>query len=203
MSVEIKFTGGDSAEVIGNLASFFRHIDGNAAPSPVPAQDAEGSDPQTATKEPVDTAEIEQTFEDAEEPEFRPYGEADFGKARRNKAQMEEDSEIEELAKTLGIAKIPTDVAAHELLADLRSRATEKAAEVSEEPAEEPVDEPETAPEMTREDVRSALAAFAEKHGMAEAQKQGPALLGAKKISDIEDDPKVFAEVVARIKEAT
>lgn len=79
-------------------------------PAPVTMESSVAPDP--APESPVDT----------DEPAAdRVYGEAGEGRKRRTKAEMAEDTEIEELAAEMGVKKIPTDIPATEVLEDLRA----------------------------------------------------------------------------------
>jgi hypothetical protein len=55
---------------------------------------------------------------------------------------------------------------------------------------------------LTREDVKLALAAYAEKFGMAKAQAEGPKLVGAPRLSALPDDQEAFAKAVKALREA-
>lgn len=122
--------------------------------------------------------------------EPRVYGTASEGRARRTKEEMAEDKEIEELAEKLGVKKIPTDVAATEVLDALR----QKDDETEEEPA---------APAATRDDLLAAMKRYVDAIGPDEAMGNLPDILGVKKQSDLPDDPAVFAEKIAALDAAT
>lgn len=122
--------------------------------------------------------------------EPRVYGTASEGRARRTKEEMAEDKEIEELAEKLGVKKIPTDVAASEVLDALR----QKDDETEEEPA---------APAATRDDLLAAMKRYVDAIGPDEAMGNLPDILGVKKQSDLPDDPAVFAEKIAALDAAT
>jgi hypothetical protein len=71
--------------------------------------------------------------------------------------------------------------------------------------AEEPevvVGEVEDVSGYTRDDVKAALAAYAEKFGMPQAASEGVKLMGAPRISALPDDPVVFAAAVKALNEA-
>jgi hypothetical protein len=55
---------------------------------------------------------------------------------------------------------------------------------------------------LTREDVKLALAAYAEKFGMAKAQAEGPKLMGAPRLSALPDDQEAFAKAIKALREA-
>lgn len=64
---------------------------------------------------------------------------------------------------------------------------------------EEPIEEERT---FTHDDVRDALGRYAAKFGMPEAQKNGPVLMGAAKISAIPDDQAALRKAVEGIEAA-
>lgn len=55
---------------------------------------------------------------------------------------------------------------------------------------------------LTREDVKLALAAYAEKFGMAKAQAEGPKLMGAPRLSALPDEQEAFAKAIKALREA-
>lgn len=54
----------------------------------------------------------------------------------------------------------------------------------------------------TRDDVKAALGAYAEKFGMAQAASEGVKLMGAPRISALPEDPAAFAAAVKALNEA-
>lgn len=54
----------------------------------------------------------------------------------------------------------------------------------------------------TRDDVKAALGAYAEKFGMAQAASEGVKLMGAPRISALPEDPVAFAAAVKALNEA-
>lgn len=56
--------------------------------------------------------------------------------------------------------------------------------------------------EYTRDDVKAALGAYAEKFGMAQAASEGVKLMGAPRISALPEDPAAFAAAVKALNEA-
>lgn len=54
----------------------------------------------------------------------------------------------------------------------------------------------------TRDDVKAALGAYAEKFGMAQAASEGVKLMGAPRISALPEDPAAFAAAVKALTEA-
>lgn len=71
--------------------------------------------------------------------------------------------------------------------------------------AEEPevvVGEVEDVTGYTRDDVKAALGAYAEKFGMGQAASEGVKLMGAPRISALPDDPVMFAAAVKALNEA-
>lgn len=54
----------------------------------------------------------------------------------------------------------------------------------------------------TRQDVKDALAAYADKFGMAQAASEGVKLMGAPRISALPEDPAMFAAAVKALTEA-
>ncbi len=119
--------------------------------------------------------------------EFRPYGQPS-GTVRRTKVELAEDKDIETLAGELGIQKIPTDVPATGLLADLRARFAEKTA------AKQEILPPE--PEVTIEDVKDAVAKVLEiKSGDMDATQDWlEQNFQTRKISGLK--PEQFADVL-------
>lgn len=85
-------------------------------------------------------------------------------------------------------------------------RATPEDRQPAPEPeAEEPevvVGEVEDVTGYTRDDVKAALGAYAEKFGMAQAASEGVKLMGAPRISALPDDPAMFAAAVKALNEA-
>lgn len=67
-------------------------------------------------------------------------------------------------------------------------------AEVSAEPVDDIFDEtPSTSARVyTRDDVKAAMKAYADKHGMAELQSKGKTYLGYAKLSDMPEDQAAF-----------
>ena len=55
---------------------------------------------------------------------------------------------------------------------------------------------------LTREDVKLALAAYAEKFGMAKAQAEGPKLMGAPRLSALPDEQEAFAKAIKALRKA-
>lgn len=153
---------------------------------------AQGAGADIRSPEPAredQTEGADETSADASD-EPRVYGTASEGRARRTKEEMAEDKEIEELADKLGVKKIPTDVAASEVLDALR----QKDDETEEEPA---------APAATRDDLLAAMKRYVDAIGPDEAMGNLPDILGVKKQSDLPDDPAVFAEKIAALDAAT
>lgn len=143
----------------------------------------------------------------ASEPQGRLYGQPSPGKARRNKAEMAEDEEIDALRAELGI-DMPEGVAT-EILERFRGHKAREAAQTEDEAPsnisttpedrKEPADE---TPEATREDVKAAMTKYVEKHGMDKAMTDLPKVMGYERQSEIPDDAAIFTKVVAAIEEA-
>lgn len=199
MTVEIKITGADAEDAVAKLVSLAGAVQGGtlaAAPQPAPVN-APAPAQENAAEEPED-----------EPAGFRAYGQSEPGKARRTKAQMAEDEQIDELAAKLGV-DIPANRPAEEVLAKLIEAASaadepqiSSNPEDRRDPAEEIEDAEEVedeAPTATREDVRNALAAYAEKFGLPTANMNAMKLLGAPRLSAIPDDPAAFQAAVDRI----
>lgn len=199
MTVEIKITGADAEDAVAKLVSLAGAVSDRVTLPAAPAQQPTAK-PVTAEA----PAAVEETADDEQET-FRAYGQSEAGKARRTKVQIAEDEEIEKLAAALGVVDIPTDRPAEVVLEKLRAAsAAQDQPQISANPEDRrdpagddtPSDE---IPPATREDVRNALAAYAEKFGMPAAQKNGPQLLGAGKISEIPDDAAAFQAAIDRI----
>lgn len=87
-----------------------------------PAQAARGKIDRT----PPPAAQDENDEPDEQpDPAARVYGQPDGIHSRRTKEQMQIDTEIDELAEKIGLAKISTDSPATEVLDDLRARVSE------------------------------------------------------------------------------
>lgn len=163
---------------------------------------------KTASEAIADAAEKTEEAEKAtRNTAARKYGESDWDKKRRTKEQMAVDTEIEELTSALGI-EIDKTVPADRLVVLLREQSASATDEtdtpnISTSP-EDRKDPGETEAEIvyTRDDVRDLLGKYAEKFGMAQAQKEGPKLLGAPKLSEIPDDNEAFATAVRNLQEA-
>lgn len=198
--IEVKITGESWGEVAGQIAGI------TGAGPRVEWRDAVVSASSSGSPNPRDAQDDSPS---PDEDDARAYGATGEGRKRRTKEEMAEDQEIYELSERLGMKKIPTDVPATSLLAELRERAAAGGASAEDEPKEvsgEIVDETAVGDDekvYTRDDVREALAAYAEKHGMAKAQEEGPKLMGAPRLSAIEDDPAAFKKAALALKEAT
>lgn len=142
---------------------------------------------------------------DKEDAGDRVYGQAGEGRARRTKAEMAEDKEIDDLAAAVGVTALPDDRPAAELLADLKTKA-ESVKTVDTVEDVEIVDDGTEARTYTHtythDDVRDALGRYAAKFGMPEAQKHGPKLMGAAKISAIPDEQDALRAAVEGIEAA-
>jgi len=68
--------------------------------------------------------------------------------------------------------------------------------------AEVVAETPAEAKVYTRDDVKAALGAYAEKFGMAQAASEGVKLMGAPRISALPEDPAAFAAAVKALNEA-
>ena len=159
--------------------------------------------------------------EPAAEPEpIRYIGQASGGK-RRTKAEMAQDEEATKLLAVVGLDEARFNAALDKaggdwdaVMADLRAAAAAKAEEPEAPQAnistgEERVDpaaEDEPAEDdgevYTHDDVRAALGDYAAKFGMPAAQKNGPKLMGADKISAIPDDQAALRKAVTAIRNA-
>jgi hypothetical protein len=153
----------------------------------------------------------------------RYHGQPSHGGKRRTKAEITLDEEAADLLEDVGLTveqfNRALDKAAGDwdaVMADLRAAAAAKAPE--EKPAistgeervdpaqeeEEDEDEPEQeeAEALTHDDVRNALGDYAAKFGMPAAQKNGPKLMGADKISAIPEDQVALRKAVRAIRDA-
>ncbi|MDV2964571.1 hypothetical protein RZ532_01165 [Nitratireductor aquimarinus] len=198
--------------ILGELA---RDMGASVSRLETVAETAQASpDKQEATENVVSMKTASEAIAEAEDSEkakrntaARKYGESDWDKKRRTKEQMAVDTEIEELTSALGI-EIDKTVPADRLVVLLREQSASATDEtdtpnISSSP-EDRKDPGETEAEIvyTRDDVRDLLGKYAEKFGMAQAQKEGPKLLGAPKLSEIPDDNEAFATAVRNLQEA-
>lgn len=148
-----------------------------------------------------DAATAEETQSPAE-PSARCYGQPEEGKARRNKDQMAEDKEIEDLAAASGVSEIPTDIPATTLLAKLKAGEFEKktddpapaekanistgeeridpadAETQAQDKADEKAEVEATRDGLTLDDLREVVGEYQKVHGMAATVENIPALLG-------------------------
>ncbi len=193
--MKVEFSG-TPTEVVSDMHAFLGSAGPAADPVPAPVAASQVSDvpepkPDTPEEKP------------APKSDARKFGESDADKARRTKEQMATDKEIEELAGALGV-EIDKTVPADRLVIALREQSASAGGtkpNISENPEDrkEPTEEVQT---FTRDDVREWLGKYAEKFGMATAQKEGPSLLGAPKLSEIPDDPAAFAKAVTNLQAA-
>jgi hypothetical protein len=173
-----------------------------------------------AMKAAADKAEPAPVEENApEEPtnSIRYLGQASDGRKRRTKEELALDEEAQTLLEKVGLTEAKFNAAldkAHgdwnAVMADLRAAAQtetdEPKANVStgeervdpENPTENDADENEEP--LTHDDVRNALGDYAAKFGMPAAQKNGPKLMGADKISAIPDDQVALRAAVDAIR---
>jgi hypothetical protein len=192
--IEVKITGESWAEVAGQIAGIAGAVSAPVATAPAKAAEPEPAPATTQARE-------EEAKAGADEP--RTYGSASEGRARRTKAEIAVDQQIEHWAKKLGIEKIPTDSPADVVLKEMEQAYTQ-AGEISE--AAEPVEEPESdvltgevVEERTADDVRDAMKVYMEKYGMEALQKNGPKLLGAPKLSAVTDYTAAYNNLMGAV----
>jgi hypothetical protein len=144
---------------------------------------------------------------------IRFHGEPSEGRKRRTKEEITLDEEAADLLEDAGLTVAKFNEAlkkAHgdwdAVMADLRAAAESKPAistgEERVDPAQEDEPEQEEAEPLTHDDVRDALGDYAAKFGMPAAQKNGPKLMGADKISAIPDDQASLRKAVTAIRNA-
>lgn len=160
-------------------------------------------------------ASVQETVQEetvVEVPAIRLHGEPSEGRARRTKAEITLDEEAKDLLEDAGLSVDKFNAAIKKshgdwdaVMADLRAAA---AAKTEDKPAistgEERVDpaQEEASEPLTHDDVRDALGDYAAKFGMPAAQKNGPKLMGADKISAIPDDQAALRKAVDAIRNA-
>lgn len=169
-----------------------------------------------------DTPIAEETQSPAE-PSARRYGQPEEGKARRNKDQMAEDKEIEDLAAACGVSEITTDIPAADLLAKLKAgevaapkedpapaeKANSSTGEERIDPADaetqaqDKVDEKAeveaTRDGLTLDDLREVVGEYQKVHGMAATVENIPALLGC---AVAEVKPEDLEGAIAKVRAA-
>ena len=176
----------------------------------LPMPKAEAPAPAEAPQPAPEVAEEPDDTPTNEAPEIRYHGQPSEGRKRRTKEEITLDEEAAELLEDVGlsVAKLNAalDKAAGDwdaVMADLRKAAADKTedkpnistGEERVDPAEEGDAEP-----LTHDDVRNALGDYAAKFGMPAAQKNGPKLMGADKISAIPDDQAALRAAVDAIR---
>lgn len=153
--------------------------------------------------------------------DIRYHGQPSGGGKRRTKAEITLDEEAKDLCEDVGVSIEQFNAALDKtggdwdaVMADLRAAAAAKAGDASEEkpaistgeervdPANPPEDEADEGEPLTRDDVREALGDYAAKFGMPAAQKNGPKLMGADKISAIPEDQAALRKAVTAIRYA-
>lgn len=114
------------------------------------------------------------------------------------------EPEVEDKPKRGRPAKAKKDEPAPAIRATPEDR---KPADEPDEDKEEPltgeiVEEDDDGKVYTRDDVKAALTEFANKFGMAEASSRGPKLMGAPRLSAIDDNPDAFKKATLALLEA-
>jgi hypothetical protein len=141
---------------------------------------------------------------------IRYHGQAGDGRKRRTKEEITLDEEAADLLEDVGLTVAKFNAALDKaggdwdaVMADLRAAASPKANISTGEERVDPAAEPEEEGEpLTHDDVREALGDYAAKFGMPAAQKNGPKLMGADKISAIPDDQAALRKAVEAIRNA-
>ena len=185
-------------------------------PFPIYASECEAGVAENKVLTPSRAAEIERAKTEAaakeEPPAIRYHGQASGGK-RRTKAEMAADEEATKLMEAAGVTVEQFNGALKKTLgdwdavmADLRAVVEGKAEEP--EPATQNIStgEERTDPEadmLTHDDVRQAMADYAAKVGMPEAQKNRVKLMGVNTISAISPDQEKLRQVIDAITAAT
>jgi hypothetical protein len=153
------------------------------------------------------------------EVEIRYHGQPGTGRKRRTKEEITLDEEAADLLEDVGLTVTKFNAALDKaggdwdaVMADLRAAAEAKSpATANISTGEERVDPTEadeadeaedTGEPLTHDDVRDALGDYAAKFGMPAAQKNGPKLMGADKISAIPDDQAALRKAVGAIRNA-
>lgn len=147
---------------------------------------------------------------------IRYHGQPSPGGKRRTKAEITLDEEAADLLEDVGLTVAKFNAALDKaggdwdaVMADLRAAAAPKdeapASNISTgeervDPAAEEDDEGDEP--LAHDDVRAALGDYAAKFGMPAAQKNGPKLMGADKISAIPDDQAALRAAVEAIRGA-
>lgn len=199
--------GGDAAAYLTRAMSAIGFSRGVSLPMPEAAAPVAEAQPEAAVQETVQ----EETVADV--LAVRLHGEPSEGRARRTKAEITQDEEAKDLLEDAGLSVADFNDALRQahgdwdaVMADLRAAA---AAKTEDKPAistgEERVDpahEEDAGEPLTHDDVRDALGDYAAKFGMPAAQKNGPKLMGADKISAIPDDQAALRKAVDAIRNA-
>lgn len=210
--IRIEFTG-QAQDVLAEMRLLLGTV-------PVPAAErwdswAHEAKDEAPAAEPEEAEEEERVDGRIGSGSARRYGQPSAGKARRTKAEMAEDTEIDELAAALDI-DVPNDnVPVAKILLDLRGRSAaaqedfkpstpQRAITATPESRVGPQDEPEKVEEKpasktTREDLKAAMAKYVEAVGMADAMERFPSVSGYAKQSEIPDDAAVFDEIIAKL----
>lgn len=198
--------GGDAAAYLTRAMSAIGFSRGVSLPMPEAAAPVAEAQPEAHVQETVQEETV------AGVPAIRLHGEPSEGRARRTKAEITLDEEAKDLLEDAGLSVDKLNEAIKKshgdwdaVMADLRAAAAAKtedkpAISTGEErvdPAQEDDGEP-----LTHDDVRDALGDYAAKFGMPAAQKNGPKLMGADKISAIPDEQAALRKAVDAIRNA-
>jgi len=195
MTVTIHIEANSAAEARAEMLDLLNSPSPAATPRPVAA---------SAVSE-MTTGETDNAHEPAETPiNGHIYGQAEEGKARRNKEQMAEDEEIERLAALHKITGGLDSAPASEVLKNLREMEApvEDDAKANISTGEERKDPAQDEKPATREDMKAAMVKYVEAKGQVEAMEELPGIMGYKKQSEVPDDPAEFAKVIAKIEAA-
>lgn len=205
--------GGDAAAYLTRAMSAIGFSRGVSLPMP---ELTEEQRQDLAKAGPGAVASVQETVQEetvSDVPAIRLHGEPSEGRARRTKAEITLDEEAKDLLEDAGLSVDKFNEAIKKshgdwdaVMADLRAAA---AAKTEDKPAistgEERVDpaqEEDDGEPLTHDDVRDALGDYAAKFGMPAAQKNGPKLMGADKISAIPDEQAALRTAVDAIRNA-
>lgn len=146
--------------------------------------------------------------------------------ARRTRAEMSEDAEIDGLAASLGKSDADKTVmpaaqtliswrvesaVVDEVVPSIRATPEDRQPPVETVEEADIIDEADSVDDMfaeddvipvenrTIEDVKIALTEYVEKFGMARCQKDAPGIMGYPKVSAIPADPAIYAKIVAAL----
>lgn len=207
---------GAAAEYLARAVAAIGYTRGVSLPMPEAQYEAASKAYTAAAPVSLDPAPETQEEAPAAPEAIRFHGEPSEGRKRRTKEEITLDEEAADLLEDAGLTVAKFNEALKKaqgdwdaVMADLRAAAApeEKPAistgEERVDPAqEEAPGEDDDGEPLTHDDVRDALGDYAAKFGMPAAQKNGPKLMGADKISAIPDDQASLRKAVTAIRNA-